>query len=62
MKAIPCKIFVNNRWGYCYAPQSFPSINQAYKYGKDFLGGFYFSIFNLETGELIKRGYCDAEL
>jgi hypothetical protein len=61
MKAIPCKIIVNNRWGYCYGPQSFPSVRQAYEYGKGFLGGFAFRIFNLVTGELIKSGYCDAE-
>ena len=61
MKAIPCKIIVNNRWGYCYMSQSFPSINLAYKYGKGFLGGFAFRIFNLETGKLIKRGYCGPE-
>lgn len=60
MKAIPCSIIVNNRWGYCFQPQQFPSINQAYLYGKNFLGGFAFRIFDL-NGKIIKCGYCEPD-
>ena len=61
MKAIPCRIIVNNWIGYCFTPVEFPSVRQAYKYGKDFLGGFSFRIFNLKTRKLIKSGFCDAD-
>lgn len=59
MKPIPCKIIVNNWIGYCFTPVEFPSVRQAYKYGKEFLGGVYFRIFNLE-GKLLKNGYCNS--
>jgi len=58
MVPIPCTIIVNNWIGYCFTPVSFPSVNQAYKYGKEFLGGFYFRIFGL-NGKIIKCGYCE---
>ena len=61
MKAIPCKIIVNNWIGYCFTPVDFPSVRQAYKYGKEFLGGFAFRIFNLKTGKMVRSGYCDAD-
>ena len=61
MKPIPCRIIVNNWIGYCFTPVDFPSVRQAYKYGREFLGGFSFRIFNLVTGKLIKSGFCDAE-
>jgi hypothetical protein len=59
MKPIPCIIIVSNWIGYCFTPVSFPSINQAYKYGKEFLGGFYFRIFD-RGGKLLKNGYCNS--
>jgi hypothetical protein len=59
MKAVPCVIIVNNWMGYCFTPQRFPSISQAYQYGKRFLGGTYFRIFDLE-GKLVKTGRCNS--
>ena len=59
MKPIPCKIIVNNWIGYCFTPVEFPSVRQAYKYGKEYLGGVYFRIFDLE-GKLLKNGYCNS--
>jgi hypothetical protein len=60
MKAIPCTIIVNNWIGYCFSPVSFPSINQAYRYGKEFRGGVYFRIFDLD-GKFIKPGHCNSD-
>lgn len=60
MKAIPCTVIVNNWIGYCFTPVSFPSINQAYRYGKEFRGGVYFRIFELD-GKFIKAGRCNSE-
>lgn len=60
MKSKPCTIIVNNRWEYCFQPQRFPSINQAYLYGKNFLGGFAFRIFDT-GGKIIKSGYCEPD-
>jgi hypothetical protein len=60
MKPKPCTIIVNDRWGYCFQPQRFPSINQAYVYGKSFLGGFAFRIFD-DGGKIIKSGYCNPD-
>ena len=60
MKAIPCTVIVNNWIGYCFTPVEFPSVRQAYKYGKEFLGGVYFRIFDHED-KLIKSGFCDAD-
>jgi hypothetical protein len=62
MKTIPCKIVINNRWGYVYTPVEFPSVNQAYIYGREYYGGFAFRIFSKETGKLIKRGFCASDL
>ena len=58
MKAIPCKVIVNNWIGYCFTPFQFPSIRQAYKYGKEFMGGYAFRIYDL-NGKFIKAGYCN---
>lgn len=60
MKPKPCAVIVNNWFGYCFKTQYFPSINQAYKYGKEFLGGFWFRIFDL-NGKIIKCGYCNPD-
>jgi hypothetical protein len=57
-KPIPCKVIVNNWIGYCFTPVIFPSISQAYKYGKEFLGGTCFRIFDPD-GNLLKKGYCN---
>lgn len=55
MKAIPCTIIVNNWIGYCFTPVQFPSINQAVKYGKQFSGGVYWRIYDV-NGKFIKSG------
>jgi hypothetical protein len=60
MRPKPCIIIINNWIGYCFEPQHFPSINQAYKYGKNFLGGFCFRIFGL-NGKIIRSGYCEPD-
>jgi hypothetical protein len=60
MKPKPCAIIINNWIGYCFETQYFPSINQAYKYGKKFLGGVWFRIFDL-NGKIIKCGYCKPD-
>lgn len=60
MKPVPCVIIVNDRWGYCFKPEAFPSIKQAYLYGKNFLGGFAFRIFDID-GKIIKSGYCNPD-
>lgn len=60
MKPKPCAIIVNNWIGYCFETQYFPSINQAYKYGKEFLGGFAFRIFDL-NGKIITSGHCNSD-
>lgn len=60
MKAIPCKLVINSSRGYIFTPQEFPSINQAYKYGRGFIGGVWFRIFDL-NGKIIKTGHCNPE-
>lgn len=57
MKPIPCTIIVNNWIGYCFAPKKCKSIREAYRYGKEYAGGFYFRVFNV-AGECVKRGFC----
>lgn len=58
MKAIPCKLVINSRRGYVYAPIEFPSVNQAVRYGREFTGGFAWRLYTLDD-KLIKRGFCD---
>jgi len=58
-KAIPCKVIVNNWIGYCFTPHETKSLNEAKRYGRDFIGGFAYRVFNLETGKLIYQGFCD---
>ena len=58
MKAIPCKLIVNNSYGYCYSPMEFNSINAAVNYARHDTTGFAWRLFNMD-GKLIKRGFCD---
>ena len=58
MKPTPCKLLINNRWGYVYAPVEFPSVNQAVKYGREFRGGCAWRLFDMD-GKFLKRGFCD---
>lgn len=60
-KAIKCYIIVNNWTGYCFHPEYFDSVRQAENYGRNFFGGFAWRIFNAETKQCIKRGYCDGD-
>lgn len=59
MKPIPCTIIVNNWIGYCFTPKEFPSVNQAVKYGREFLGGVWWRIYD-RNGKFIKSGSCMA--
>ena len=58
MKAIPCKLLINSSRGYTFTPVEFPSINQAVKYGREFIGGFAWQLYTLDN-KFIKSGYCD---
>lgn len=58
-KAIKCSLHVNNRWGYCYTPQEFPSINQAVKAGREYIGGFAWYVF--VDGKMVRQGYCNRD-
>lgn len=57
-KPIPCTLYVNNRWGYCYTPTKHPSIADAVKCGKDNAAGFSFRV--VANGKIVCTGYCDA--
>ena len=41
MKAIETTIVLNNNWGYCYAPQTFPSRNKALAYARQMIKDGY---------------------
>lgn len=44
MKAIKCKLIMNNSWGYCYTPQTFESISAAKKTAREMIdNGYAFS-------------------
>lgn len=57
-EAIKCTLQVNNRWGYRYAPIECSSINEAYKKGQNYVGGFAFSV--IANGVVVRRGFCKA--
>ena len=60
MKGIKCYIIVNNCIGYCFTPKNFDSIRQAETYGREFIGGTYWRIFDADTKNFIKSGYCKS--
>jgi len=55
-KAIKCSLHVNNTWGYCYTPQEFPSINQAVKAGREYIGGCWYRVY--ANGKKVRQGCC----
>ena len=57
-KGIKCFIIVNNKNGYCFQKEYFDSISKAVEYGRNFLGGFAWRIYNAETSQFIKSGFC----
>lgn len=57
MRAIPCKVLCNNRWGYCATPYEAPSISAGVKWAKD-NGWFYYRI--VVDGKVVRRGYGDT--
>lgn len=57
-KGIKCFIIVNTNSGYCFQREYFDSISKAIEYGRNFLGGFAWRIYNAETSKFIKRGFC----
>lgn len=61
MKPIPCKVIVNNWYGYCFTPHYANSIREAKKYGRGFLGGTWYRVFEAERGKLIYQGACQGE-
>lgn len=61
MKGKLCEVQLNSSWGYMFASKVFPSIRQAEKYARDFIGGFYWTIYEVvdcQRGKKIKSGYC----
>lgn len=56
-KAQKCKLVINNRWGYVYTPIDCNSINEAYRMGRGYYGGFAFRIFI--DGKVVKSGFCN---
>lgn len=41
MKAIPTTVVLNNRWGYCYTPETFPSRRKALEYAREMIAYGY---------------------
>lgn len=50
--------YQQNKNGYCFQKEYFDSISKAVEYGRNFLGGFAWRIYNTETKQFIKSGYC----
>ena len=56
-----CEVVVVSPRGYRFASTVFPSIRQAEKYARDFVGGFSWTIYEVVDcvrGKKIKSGYC----
>ena len=41
MKAIETTVVLNNRWGYIYAPETFPSKRKALEYAREMISEGY---------------------
>lgn len=56
MKPIETTIVLNNQWGYCYQPQTFPSKNQALKYARWMIKNWYACAYRIiKDGQRVKR-------
>lgn len=56
MKAIPCVIVCNNRWGYCATPYHAPSIAAGIRWARS-SGWFWWRA--IVAGRVVARGYGD---
>lgn len=60
MKATPCTVIINNRWGYCFSHDC-KSITAAVRYAKE-SWGFAYRIYPIDApihpAFLIRSGFC----